>query len=151
MYQVHQNLSMQYFSTVFSSFILKYVRHFKMAATSAILNLRIGSEAKSNWYDLCDISAKFHAFTTFWTIFSQIDWTNNTTKYNPTLTVLTHLILKGEINAVRKVVLFLNRKMQKSPNDIYVDRWLHAYWLYFNLIAFIFRYLFDIIDIIWYP
>ena len=36
MYQVNQNLSIQYFSTVFSSFILKYGRHFKMAATSAV-------------------------------------------------------------------------------------------------------------------
>ena len=36
-----------------------------MADTSAILNLRIGSEAKRDWYDLYDISAKFHAFTTF--------------------------------------------------------------------------------------
>ena len=53
-----------------------YGGHFEMAATSAILNLRIGSEAKSHWYDLCNISAQFHAFTTFWTIVSQIDWSN---------------------------------------------------------------------------
>ena len=32
-----------------------------MPATSAILNIRIGSEAKRDWYDLCNISAMFHA------------------------------------------------------------------------------------------
>ena len=65
------------FLQLFKVFFQKiYCGHFKMAATSAILNFRIGSEAKSDWYDLWNISARFHAFTTFWTIVSQIDWTN---------------------------------------------------------------------------
>ena len=51
---------------------------FKMAAISANINFRVGSEASNFANDLNYIVSKFHAFTTFLAILlktAQIDWT----------------------------------------------------------------------------
>ena len=108
----HQNLSMQFFYrySISSFFQKKY-----MAATVAILNLKIWSEAKSDWYDLCNISAKFHTFTTFWTFVSQIDWTNLNIHINSI--ALRHLYLYRK-NFKTNLFLFII-EIFKATNQLY--------------------------------